>query len=234
MYNSYLLCLFLLLFTMYYFLYFLLLSKETHQFYNTALSILTQDNIYVNLDNVKPEDTDFLLYKNELNTADTYLETQQLGNCTYRSSYLGTIVYMVLINGFSINNFEDWIIVLKLSLIKGYLEFYLDTLQTKTDNHEYDLMYSYVVNSYSEIYLKIHSTNPKFNVWGIGVEPSKIEILTEVDGLQFNESYKKRKYFTIDKLQIPYIEFEDLIKNKLASGRYKDLADIEQLIKNRE
>jgi hypothetical protein len=149
---------------MYYFLYFLLLSKETHQFYNTALSILTQDNIYVNLDNVKPEDTDFLLYKNELNTADTYLETQQLGNCTYRSSYLGTIVYMVLINGFSINNFEDWIIVLKLSLIKGYLEFYLDTLQTKTDNHEYDLMYSYVVNSYSEIYLKIHSTNPKFNV----------------------------------------------------------------------
>jgi hypothetical protein len=74
-------------------------------------------------------------------------------------------------------------------------------------------------------------SNPKFNVWGIGVEPSKIEILTQVDGLQFNESYKNRNYFNIDKLQIPYIDFEDLIKNKLASGRYKDLADIEQLKK---
>jgi hypothetical protein len=49
--------------------------------------------------------------------------------------------------------------------------------------------------------------------------------------LQFNESYKNRNYFNIDKLQIPYIDFEDLIKNKLASGRYKDLADIEQLKK---
>lgn len=72
-------------------------------------------------------------------------------------------------------------------------------------------------------------TNHKFNVWGIGVEPSKIEILTQVDGLLFSESYKKRKYFEVENLQIPYIDFDDLIKNKLASGRYKDLADIEQL-----
>jgi hypothetical protein len=74
-------------------------------------------------------------------------------------------------------------------------------------------------------------SNPKFNVWGIGVEPSKIEILTQVDGLLFNESFKKRKFFKVDNFQIPYIDFDDLIKNKLTSGRYKDLADIEQLRK---
>ena len=70
-----------------------------------------------------------------------------------------------------------------------------------------------------------------FNVWGIGREPSKIEILTQVDGLKFRDSFKKRIYFNVDKLQIPYIDFDDLIMNKLATGRYKDLADIEQLKK---
>lgn len=53
--------------------------------------------------------------------------------------------------------------------------------------------------------------------------------MTQVDGLIFKESFKKRNYFKVGKLQIPYIDFDDLIKNKLASGRYKDLADIEQL-----
>jgi hypothetical protein len=36
----------------------------------------------------------------------------------------------------------------------------------------------------------------------------------------------------IEKLKVPYIDFDDLIKNKTASGRFKDLADIEQLSKN--
>ena len=73
--------------------------------------------------------------------------------------------------------------------------------------------------------------NDNYNVWGIGREPSKIEILTQVDGLVFKDSFKKRNYFRVDELEIPYIDFEDLITNKLATGRYKDLADIEQLKK---
>jgi len=74
-------------------------------------------------------------------------------------------------------------------------------------------------------------SNPEFNVWGIGVEPSKIEILTQVDGLFFEESKSHCQWFELEKVKIPYIDFEDLIKNKLASGRYKDLADVEQLRK---
>jgi hypothetical protein len=69
----------------------------------------------------------------------------------------------------------------------------------------------------------------KFDVWGIGIEPYKIEILTKVDGLNFQESFEKKNHFKTEKLKIPYINFDDLIKNKKASGRYKDLADIEQL-----
>lgn len=76
--------------------------------------------------------------------------------------------------------------------------------------------------------------NDKFDVWSIGIEPTKIEILTHVDGLEFKESFKNCNWFEIDKIKVPYIYFDDLIKNKLASGRHKDLADVEQLSKKKE
>lgn len=84
------------------------------------------------------------------------------------------------------------------------------------------------------IFPKEQFFDENITVWGIGVEPTKIEIITEVDGLQFQESFAKCVYFKVEKLNVPYIDFEDLIKNKLASGRYKDLADVEQLQKNKK
>ena len=74
----------------------------------------------------------------------------------------------------------------------------------------------------------------QFDVWSIGVEPRKIEILTHVSGLKFEETLKNCQWLDLEKFKVPYIDFEDLIKNKLASGRYKDLADIEQLRKLKE
>lgn len=71
----------------------------------------------------------------------------------------------------------------------------------------------------------------KFDVWSIGVEPRKIEILTHVSGLQFAETFINCKWLELEKFKVPFIDFEDLIKNKTASGRLKDLADIEQLKK---
>lgn len=71
----------------------------------------------------------------------------------------------------------------------------------------------------------------KFDVWSIGVEPRKIEILTKVSGLVFDKSYNNCKWIELENFQVPYIDFEDLMKNKKATGRLKDLADIEQLSK---
>lgn len=84
------------------------------------------------------------------------------------------------------------------------------------------------------IFPKEQFFDENITVWGIGVEPTKIELITKVDGLQFQESFAKCAYFKVEKLNVPYIDFEDLIKNKLASGRYKDLADVEQLQKNKK
>ena len=74
----------------------------------------------------------------------------------------------------------------------------------------------------------------KIDVWSIGVEPRKIEILTKVTGLQFNESLKNCNWLELEKIKVPYIDFDDLIKNKLATGRYKDLADVEQLNRKKD
>ncbi len=74
----------------------------------------------------------------------------------------------------------------------------------------------------------------KFDVWSIGIEPTKIEVLTHVDGLNFNDSFDSCNYLIIKNFKIPYINYDDLLKNKEVSGRYKDLADVEQLKKNRK
>ena len=75
--------------------------------------------------------------------------------------------------------------------------------------------------------------NEKFDVWSIGVEPRKIEILTKVTALNFDESFKNCNWFELEKFKVPYIDFEDLMKNKKATGRLKDLLDVEQLMKKK-
>lgn len=73
----------------------------------------------------------------------------------------------------------------------------------------------------------------KFDVWSMGVEPRKIEVLTKVSGLNFVESKSHCDWINEKDFKVPYIDFEDLMKNKLASGRLKDLLDYKQLNKKR-
>jgi hypothetical protein len=63
----------------------------------------------------------------------------------------------------------------------------------------------------------------------IGQEPFKIEILGEVSGVQFSECFTNKIIVEIEQVPIPFINLSDLIKNKRASGRPKDLLDIDNL-----
>ena len=63
----------------------------------------------------------------------------------------------------------------------------------------------------------------------MGNPPLRIEILTTIDGVEFSECYKNKKTVTIDNIKINFISLPDLKKNKKASGRLQDLADIENL-----
>jgi hypothetical protein len=63
----------------------------------------------------------------------------------------------------------------------------------------------------------------------IGVIPRRIDIITGVSGLKFEEAYAHSIITEIEGLQLHVLSREDLIVNKRASGRKKDLADIEAL-----
>ena len=70
-------------------------------------------------------------------------------------------------------------------------------------------------------------------VFQIGVAPRRIDILTSVDGLEFTDAFTHSDTIEIEGMLIHVLSVPDLIKNKRATGRTKDLADAESLEGNR-
>lgn len=69
----------------------------------------------------------------------------------------------------------------------------------------------------------------KNSVIQLGVPPVRIDIMMDISGVEFNDAYKNRVITENEGMVINYICKKDFIKNKKASGRLKDLADIESL-----
>ncbi|MGN5955522.1 nucleotidyltransferase [Sphingobacterium lactis] len=65
----------------------------------------------------------------------------------------------------------------------------------------------------------------------LGYPPLRIDLLNTISGVNFDEAYHTRLETEIDGLQISLISVNDLIRNKLAVGRPKDIGDIEELEK---
>jgi hypothetical protein len=63
----------------------------------------------------------------------------------------------------------------------------------------------------------------------IGQPPLRIDILGEIDGVQYKDAKKNKQYFKSQNLSIPFIGVSDFIKNKEASGRKKDLKDVKKI-----
>ncbi len=64
----------------------------------------------------------------------------------------------------------------------------------------------------------------------IGLPPNRIDLLTSLSGLPaFAEAWTNREYCDIRGMSIPFIGRQDLIVNKRATGRARDLADLEDL-----
>jgi hypothetical protein len=63
----------------------------------------------------------------------------------------------------------------------------------------------------------------------IGVPPRRIDILTSISGVAFDEAWPDRVTHEVAGLAIPFLGRELLVRNKRASGRAKDLADLEAL-----
>jgi len=63
----------------------------------------------------------------------------------------------------------------------------------------------------------------------LGYPPNRIDILTTLKDISFNECYKSRVQVEIQGVRIHFIDIDNLKKNKRATGRSQDLADVENL-----
>lgn len=67
------------------------------------------------------------------------------------------------------------------------------------------------------------------NIIRMGLPPFRIEVLTNISGVNFEECYKGRMTDILDDIEVNFISLEHLKINKKAAGRLKDLADLEYL-----
>ena len=63
----------------------------------------------------------------------------------------------------------------------------------------------------------------------MGVPPVRLEITTPISGVEFEECYRTRIVDDLDGIEVNIIDLENLKKNKKASGRPKDIADLNKL-----
>ncbi len=72
--------------------------------------------------------------------------------------------------------------------------------------------------------------NPQ-NIYQIGVSPSRIDIIMGISGVKFPTAWRNKKHVKYGDVQINILSAEDLLRNKKASGRPQDLADVSMLQK---
>ena len=84
---------------------------------------------------------------------------------------------------------------------------------------------------FTSLKLKREDLLDKENVIQLGYAPNRIDLITSIDGVEFEEAYQEREVFQEEDLRIDFIGINELIKNKKASGRLQDLADLEILEK---
>ena len=63
----------------------------------------------------------------------------------------------------------------------------------------------------------------------LGISPNRIDLLTFLSGVSFEEAWATREHGEINGLKVPFISKQLLKRNKAAAGRVQDLADLEHL-----
>lgn len=67
------------------------------------------------------------------------------------------------------------------------------------------------------------------NIIQLGYPPVRIDLLTAIDGVDFDDCFNNKVDLEIDDINIKFLGKNDLIKNKQQSGRFRDLDDLRNL-----
>ncbi len=71
-------------------------------------------------------------------------------------------------------------------------------------------------------------------VFQIGVTPRRIDIITQLDGVSFDEADEDKIIVEVEGLKLPILSFDKLLKNKLSTGRERDELDVKLLKKRKK
>lgn len=66
-------------------------------------------------------------------------------------------------------------------------------------------------------------------VYQIGLPPRRIDLLTEISGVSFDQAWESRVHARVQGLDLSFLGRDALVANKIAAGREKDLADVSRL-----
>jgi hypothetical protein len=66
-------------------------------------------------------------------------------------------------------------------------------------------------------------------IYQLGVPPSRIDVVTSISGVMFDEAWSRRQNADFDNVAAHFISLADLLANKRATGRASDLVDCERL-----
>lgn len=70
------------------------------------------------------------------------------------------------------------------------------------------------------------------NVVQLGVEPRRIDLMTRISGVSFDDAWKNKVVVSIGDLEVFVLSKGDLLANKKAANRDKDGSDIAWLTEN--
>lgn len=91
-----------------------------------------------------------------------------------------------------------------------------------------------LVNVFHEFGMRSDEMTPALflhpgNIVRMGLAPVRIEVLNEIDGVEFSDCFVRGTSVDIDGTAVRLISLPDLRRNKRESGRHKDLDDLEHL-----
>jgi hypothetical protein len=82
---------------------------------------------------------------------------------------------------------------------------------------------------FGSVGLKIEDFLEADQVIQLGYAPNRIDLLTSLAGVSFENCYGAKIEVSIEGMAVSFIDIDNLKKNKRASGRLQDLADVENL-----
>lgn len=69
----------------------------------------------------------------------------------------------------------------------------------------------------------------KDTFYQMGQPPIRVDVMTGITGVEFEEAWQRRRQSQLAGESVAFLSREDLIRNKRAVGRLRDLADVESL-----